>query len=141
MSYTLSHAIHDLHALFDLPPATLDVAQDVRDVAHNPELVARRRVMAGWYDDDAIDNYLDAVRRAALALSWCDACGEVILDEHHTDDEICGNGDVPGFFLHSTCGAVCAGRCVEARWEIYQAGRRRAGSTRCEIGRELEAGE
>lgn len=138
MTDTLSRAIHDLHEHFDSPPATLDVASDIRDVAHNPDLVARRRILAGWYDDDAIDAYLDAIRRWALSLPWCDACGEVILDAYHTDDEICGNGDVPGFCLHSTCGAVCAGRCVEARWEIYQAGRRRADSTRCQIDRELE---
>lgn len=141
MTYSLSHAIHDLHALFGAPPATLDVAQDLRDIAHNPELVARRRILAGWYDDDAIYDYIDAIRRAALRLSWCDACGEVILDNYHTDDEICGNGDGPGFYLHSTCGAICADRCVESRWAIYQVGRRRAYSIRCQIGRELEAGE
>jgi hypothetical protein len=124
VSYSLTQAIQDLHVRFDLPPATLDVAQDLRDIAPNPGLVVRRRILAGWYGD-AIDHYLSAVRRAAAALSWCDACGEVIVDAYSTDDEICGGGDGPGFFLHSTCGAVCASRSLEDRREIYQGGRHR----------------
>lgn len=140
MSYSLAQAIYDLHAEFDLPPAALDVTQDVRDIAKNWELVARRRVMAGWYGDTT-DHYLDAVRRVALRLPWCDACGEVILDEHHTDDEVCTNTDGPGFFLHSTCGAICAARSLDDRRDIYRSGRRRCDNVRRAVSRELEYGQ
>jgi hypothetical protein len=29
----------------------------------------------------------------------CDACGDPIIGEHDTDDEVCGTGDGPGFLL------------------------------------------
>ncbi len=49
----------------------------------------------------------------------CDACGEKIVGEHFTDEEVCGATDGPGFFL---CGDA---ECIESRPQSLRHRRRR----------------
>lgn len=47
----------------------------------------------------------------------CDACNEPVGDDYMTDDEVCGNGDGPGFILcdRRVCRVKCANMNIEER--------------------------
>lgn len=56
----------------------------------------------------------------------CDCCGEnTRYPRHYTDEEVCGNGDGPGFFLcgRAACSVRYDGLDVEARRAIFTEGR------------------
>jgi hypothetical protein len=56
----------------------------------------------------------------------CDACGKNAgYPNHNTDDEVCGNGDGPGFFLcnRKTCGKRYENLGVEDRRTLFAAQR------------------
>ena len=54
----------------------------------------------------------------------CDGCGKPVLD-YGTDDEVCGGGDGPGFYLchRKRCGAALEGKTTEERRAHYTAQR------------------
>lgn len=51
----------------------------------------------------------------------CDACGRPVGASYFTDDEVCGGGDGPGFYLcgRRPCAARYDGLDVEARRELF----------------------
>lgn len=56
------------------------------------------------------------------ATPSCDACGKPVGADYYTDDEVCGGGDGPGFYL---CGrAACVRRrdmpSVDQRRALYE---------------------
>lgn len=52
----------------------------------------------------------------------CDFCGKPIGNDHYTDEEVCGNGDGPGFYLcdRKRCTKQREGMSVEERRMAYQ---------------------
>lgn len=66
----------------------------------------------------------------------CDVCALPVeldedgLDTYHTDDEVCGGGDGPGFYLHGSCGRACCDEPVEVRRALYSTGREKAEAQR-----------
>lgn len=55
----------------------------------------------------------------------CDCCGRPVGSAYFTDDEVCGTGDGPGFYVceRKSCVKLRAGKTVEERRAIYTATR------------------
>ena len=50
----------------------------------------------------------------------CDGCNKPVGTNYYTDDEVCGGGDGPGFFI---CERKREGLTVEQRQALYEANR------------------
>ena len=93
--------------------------------------MARRLLYGLGMNVTDTDRKRDTAGRYALETR-CDCCSKVIARgrdglEHGTDDEVCGAGDGPGFYLCTRvrCGAKYDGRTIEERRAIFTAGRAR----------------
>lgn len=57
-----------------------------------------------------------------VASARCDACGKPVGTAYYTDDEVCGGGDGPGFYLceRKRCGEKLRGLTVDERRTVYE---------------------
>ncbi len=106
---------------------TLDVGASVADDA-NVERVTRTK-----WGQDALAGEEERELSGRFAKSTlCDCCSKSLgrLDDpenHFTDDEVCGSGDGPGFYLcgRKECGKLYDGKSVEERRALFTSGRAR----------------
>lgn len=53
-----------------------------------------------------------------------DGCGKPVGTNYFTDDEVCGGGDGPGFYLCARCAKSREGMGIEERRAMYERTRR-----------------